>query len=287
MCGGTMASGTNDATFPMTIREVINFLSSRYSISQAQATSAVYALLESEILSEEVYALRFMDTLVKATISLEDLDAIVRQLVNSENTAAPSSAPASPAAAGINLQLTATIPQGLGVSFPGEVETMRSAFSRIVGSARDMLKVASPYIEQPGLNLLLHAFETAAKNGAKLRVLARIDDWTNPNMRMVMAILTLQELFGKRVEIRSFSRFLGLGQTWRSLGGIHAKLLIADDAQAYVGSGEIRDHSLNHNFEVGFVVSGLAVVAMIARLFDTMWDASSKVTIEYCQSFVK
>ena len=282
-----MASGTADATFPMTIREAINFLSSRYAISQAQATSAVYALLESNILTEEVYALRFMDTLVTATVPLEDLDAIVRRLVQGESTSVSPSAPAPPAAVDVNLRITATIPQGLGVSLPGEVESMRSAFSRIVGSARDMLRVSSPYIEQPGLNLLLHAFETAAKNGAKLRVLARIDDWTNPNMRMVMAILTLHELFSKRLEIRSFSRSIGQGQAWLSLGGIHAKLLIADSVQAYVGSGEIRDHALNHNFEVGLVVSGQDFVATIARLYDTLWDASSKVTIDYYQSFVK
>src|SRR5690242_2102062 len=108
MYGGEMASGTTDTTFPMTIRDAVNFLSGRYAMSQAQATTAVYALLESDILTEEVYALRFMDTLVKTTVPLGDLDAIVRRLVQGESTEEPPSAPVPPDTVDTNLQLTAT-----------------------------------------------------------------------------------------------------------------------------------------------------------------------------------
>lgn len=275
----------------MAIREFIKYLSSHYSMAPGQATSATYALLESGAIAEVAYALRFMDTQVQAAVPLEDLDLMVRQLANEDTTAPPTFVPATraetPEGVGIaSIQLTATVPQGLALPLPGGIAGMRSAFSKVVDSARNTLRVSSPYIEQPGLNLVLHAFERAANEGVQLRLLTRIDNRDDPNMRTIMAILTLHELFGQRLGVRSFARFVGQGPHRLSLGGIHAKILVADETLAYVGSGELRDHALNHNFEMGVVVSDTLSISGICNVFDTMWDASSQITVEYCQSFV-
>ncbi|MCL4295576.1 MAG: hypothetical protein KJ077_07605 [Anaerolineae bacterium] len=281
-----MASGMDNPTFPMSIREFINFLRRRHNLSMAQGMPTVYALLASGAIAEETYALRFLDTQVAVKIPLEELDGMVRQFARGE-AGSTSTSIASPEVSPGGLQLVATVPPGLAISGLSNIESIRSTFARIVSSAKETLRISSPYIEQPGLNLILGSFETAAKNGAWLRLLVRIDDSSNPEMRKVMAVLTLHEIFGQKLEVRSFAKVIGQGQYWLSLGGVHAKLLLADKLQAYVGSGEIRDHSLNRNFELGFAVDDPAAINLISGLFDAVWDVSSNISVEYCRAFVK
>lgn len=278
-----MATGMTEASFPMSLREAVAFLSRRYKLAAAQAQTVAYALLEAGALQEVAYALRFMDTQVQAAVPLSEIDLMVRQLLGA---AGPGPAAVPPVAAESGgWELAATLPLGVPPPAAG-AEAMRDAFVRVISAAHSLLRVSSPYMEQSGLNLVLAAFETAAKNGAGLRLLLRMDSQEAAQMRLVLAVLTLYELFGERLEVRSFAKSVGRGQ-YRLTFGVHAKLLVADDALAYVGSGELRDHSLNHNFEVGFVARGTDVVSRIAGLFDAVWEASSPVAMAHFQSLMR
>lgn len=271
----------------MPIRDAIIYFCERYNVSKAQATSTVYALLESGFLYEETYALRFMDTQVHPTVTQYELDTIVQQLFEGESNVELPPIVDSSTPEKQDFYLVASTPLGLATSFLDSVSSMRSAFSEIICSAQKTLRISSPYIEQPGLNLLLQAFEVAAKNKVQLRLLIRIDDRFQPDMRQLMAILTLHELFGETMDVRSLSKVVRNNQRSLSMGGVHAKVLVADDAQAYIGSGEIRDHSLNRNFELGVVVSNPNTVVSVVSLFDAVWNMASEVSPTYCRSFVK
>ena len=53
---------------------------------------------------------------------------------------------------------------------------------------------------------------------------------------------------------------------------MHAKLIIADGARAYVGSANLTDTSLHYNLELGLVVDEAAVVSSLERLFDYVFE---------------
>ncbi len=55
----------------------------------------------------------------------------------------------------------------------------------------------------------------------------------------------------------------------------HAKLIVADDAAAFVGSENLSYTSLQRNREVGVVLTSTAPVATLAASFDGDWDASA------------
>ena len=57
---------------------------------------------------------------------------------------------------------------------------------------------------------------------------------------------------------------------------VHAKLIIADEKIAYVGSAELRLNSLDKNFEVGIMLENMNVQGLV-DLFDAMTNLSKKV----------
>ena len=275
----------NRRLFPMTIRDVINWLRNEYTLSTAKATEAVYSLLESSILIEQSYTIRLMDTVVQPAVSLDELHTLIRQFVREIPSMNSGERVLHPEISHGSVRVVATFPPGL--STPDDVVDMHHAFSDVISSARHTLRISSPYIEHIGVQVLLAAFETAAQRNVTCHMLIRLNNWNRPEMRQIMALLALYDLFQTRLSVRSFARSLGQQPYQLSWGGIHAKLLISDDAQVYIGSGELRDHALHHNFEVGCVSSEPSTVALASRIFDTMWYASDNVSDSYCRSFIK
>jgi phosphatidylserine/phosphatidylglycerophosphate/cardiolipin synthase-like enzyme len=277
-----MASGINEPKAHLTVRETVELLRSRHKLTERQALSAVYVLLESGALAEESGSVRFLDARVSATVPLDIIDSIVGQIAANSCEA--------PSALGTNsnsdVVLAATLPPGLAVE-NCSIESQRGAFSKIIGSSRKTLRISSPYIEKSGLDLLFSDMESAAKQGVQLRLLTRIDDRSMPDTRKILAILALYELFGENIDVRSFQRSIGRGQNQFSFCGAHAKILIADNNMAYAGSGEMREQSLSRNFEVGFLVKDAKTVKEIALLFDGVWNLSTDVSLNYCKEFIK
>lgn len=286
-----MDSGIDNLPFPMAIRDFISYLCLAYDLDKGAATSTTYTLLESGVLIEETFNLRLMETTVKLAAGASELSELIQQAIAINDVGSSFLEPIAPATpqAKYGVQLVATVPLALQLPYPAAIKKMKDVFAAIIQVAEQELYVSSPYIEQPGLNLLLEVFEQAAKRKVKLCLLTRIDKPDSPAMRQIMAILGLNQLFLAGMEVRSLSRTLTdrNNREYLSFGGVHAKLLIADKKMAYIGSGEIRDHALNHNFEMGVLVEAPESVDNVRRLFEAIWDVSDPVSMEYCMSFVK
>ncbi len=298
-----MASGTDSAngTFPMPIREAIGFLASRYGLERTQATSAVYELLDAGVLDESGENMPFLETPAQLKVPLEQLDAFVQTLyqVRIEPPGAhggpavapsPAAAPAqstgstgTPQTGAPGWQMVATLPHGIELPARAAVVRLSDAFANIIASAQHQLRISSPYIEWHGLNLLISSFEDAAARGVLMKLLVRIDDLENPDLRSIEAILALYELFGGKLEVRSYSKSTEQGGFSMSLGGVHSKILIADTTLLYAGSGEIRDHALSRNFELGFVSSDSSMAELVTQIFEAVWAISESIEAEYCR----
>lgn len=305
-----MDSGTVDLRVPRPLREFIGFLRSHYGLTPSDAQSLAFALREDNILVGEARPIRIMESPVTLSIALADLDEIAAQ-IKAERTPASESPPAPApipsvdaiAVAPAALQgwkLAATLPPGMALPDSPLVSGMREAFVQVIGQAQQVLRISSPYIESPGLNLVSDPLRATMARGVNLRLMVRIEKLKEPKPTLAGAIGDLYRNYGSSVEVRSYSQFVGPQdgpapgegrhggtnvEPWVHWGGVHAKLLIADGNAAYVGSGEIRDHSLNRNFEVGFVIADSEPIALLCTLFDMVWDRAKPIDLAYCESF--
>jgi phosphatidylserine/phosphatidylglycerophosphate/cardiolipin synthase-like enzyme len=56
---------------------------------------------------------------------------------------------------------------------------------------------------------------------------------------------------------------------------MHAKMVVADGREAYLGSANLTDTSLNYNLEVGVLIRDPEVAAQLERVFDLVFDKLS------------
>ena len=181
-----------------------------------------------------------------------------------------------------NIDIVISIPLltelGLGrIKTRNEMLETRDAFRRVIGSAQNVLRISSPFfqkniIEDEGLPEIKNLFLEAFERGCEIRILSR-------------------EIFLRRASefewLRDFAICEGYSNLLKiydyhlesSCGGIvsstHSKMLIADILIAYVGSGELRENSLAHNFEVVCLIQG-PIVAGLCESFDLMTQYSKE-----------
>jgi phosphatidylserine/phosphatidylglycerophosphate/cardiolipin synthase-like enzyme len=136
------------------------------------------------------------------------------------------------------------------------------AFRFVIAASDTHLRIASPFIEADGLKPIAPWLRAAAQRGVELVLLNR-DPGGSPSAPL--AHDALSRLFGPRFRVASYH----VTADRRQLLSLHAKLLIADESVAYVGSAEIRRHSLELNFELGVLVCGSSVPGLV-RLFDAI-----------------
>ncbi len=174
------------------------------------------------------------------------------------------------------IDIVANIPGlGLGQALGQRCLDMLSAFLTIVKQARHVLRICSPFADQPTLSMLVPHFRGLAASSVEVRFLTRPERFHSlkpvlSEIREAYKRAGLEEKFQCRVFAQSVGGLL--------IAGLHAKMVIADNELAYVGSGEFRRHSLMGNFEVGLLVRKEAV-GNLASIFDLIWNNSTKALI--------
>jgi phosphatidylserine/phosphatidylglycerophosphate/cardiolipin synthase-like enzyme len=150
--------------------------------------------------------------------------------------------------------LVATQPEHLVSAMP-----TLDAFRFVIAAANERLRVASPFLESSGLPYLSYWLKRAASRGVELTMLTRA---AGGSPTVGAAIADLRTWYGPRLHVASYH----VSTEGRQRLSLHAKLVIADETLAYVGSAEIRKHSLELNFELGVLMC--CSVADLVRLFD-------------------
>jgi len=140
--------------------------------------------------------------------------------------------------------------------------------SMILSCERELLAV-SPFVEREGIYALRAEFAEAFRRGVRMKILTR--DSESPST--TLALYDLFQIFGQRLESREFHvRAKVYGGFYRQIESTHAKLLIIDRREAYLGSAEIRPNALHSNFELGIRTNNATIVHEACHLFDTFWN---------------
>jgi len=149
-------------------------------------------------------------------------------------------------------QLEATL-SSMGFT-TGRMEVTSEAFSDIALSARKRLVVMTPFLDQHGakwLSGLLHKTKPTVQKAVILRYLKKPEHPSYPDGFVTLGP-TLAEL-GVKVFDYAIPRPAGIG-----METFHAKVILADDDYAYVGSANMNKASLEHSMELGILVKGEA-----------------------------
>ena len=158
------------------------------------------------------------------------------------------------------------------LSLPGVLD-FREAIAKILQSAREVIRISSPFIDYSGVAFFLEELRELAERRVRMRLLTRQSrDLDFRRAVGLMAGLYARSGFSEGFEARSYlERYSGV-----LLEGVHAKLIISDSDLVYIGSGELRAGSYVSNFELGVIAKGY-VAKIASRIFDSVWKRSAKI----------
>lgn len=144
------------------------------------------------------------------------------------------------------------------------VNPIREAYFYAITHARKRLYIASPYIVAD--HSIRTAMKSAARSGVDIRLITQSAPPDN-YLAELAGSFYFEEMM--RAGIRIFRYMPGM---------MHAKLLLADDDVAAVGSANLDNRSLGLNFELIGIFSGRAEVGAVQARFDEMFDRCQEVT---------
>jgi hypothetical protein len=148
-----------------------------------------------------------------------------------------------------------------------------SAFMRIAQSAQRRLVLMAPFIDRAGFLLAQRLFIAAAPAAERIliiRELARYAALISSQHQPWLAALNVQLVDYNLVHDQQSARSL-------EFETFHAKIVLADDAFAYVGSANLLWSSEAASLEAGVLITGPAA-ADVARLVDAVLRATRAVT---------
>jgi hypothetical protein len=156
----------------------------------------------------------------------------------------------------IVLSMPPALRDGLVERVPS-IDDTRAAFERLFRSAKRTLKIFAPYVD-PTFTGLVHGVS------AKIRMVTTVASGrpVRPNPVLERCSTTRDLVV----------RYLNERRDRALMYQMHAKLILADDARAYVGSANLTDTSIHYNLELGLTLEDPASIAVLGRLFDYVFD---------------
>lgn len=148
---------------------------------------------------------------------------------------------------------------------PGGFLTTSAAFSRLAQAASDRLVVMTPFIDAGGFRWLRRLFEETRTECHKIVVLRNTDQYM-----VELGVQHADWLRALHVSVRDYHlpHPLNAGRAL-PIETFHAKIIIADDTLAYVGSANLLNSSEALSLETGLLVEGGAA-SQVGRLVDAV-----------------
>ena len=137
-----------------------------------------------------------------------------------------------------------------------------SVFSKIAREARFRLVVVTPFIDRVGAEWIGSMFNLT--DGKPVERILILRDYHAVKLSLTGSAGELD-----RLQVRLFDYYIRHEGRRRPFETFHAKFVLGDDAQAYIGSANMLASSLEVALEVGVLVKGESVLD-IKRLVDSM-----------------
>lgn len=148
------------------------------------------------------------------------------------------------------------------------MEPTDQAFLGIACSASQRLVVMTPFLDDKGAVWLRRLIERVSSGVSIVLVLRGLGDATRTDARGYSGVQSWLAQRGVRVLNYGIPRAGGGRESF------HAKVILADDRSAYVGSANVTGWSLDYSMELGVVLDGQAA-AEIAEIVEAVLQAGT------------
>jgi hypothetical protein len=146
---------------------------------------------------------------------------------------------------------------------PGGFLTTTGAFTRLAQAASRRLAVMTPFVDEGGFRWLHRIFEATQPSCQRVLVLRNCDQYTAE-----IGVVHSEWLRALQVSIHDYHLSHDEGRNL-PIETFHAKLIVADDSLAYVGSANFLSSSESLCLETGLLIEG-AAASDAARLIDAV-----------------
>src|SRR5262245_60989419 len=187
------------------------------------------------------------------------LNRLFDRVFGAEAPMGPDEAPADRRSTDLVLSLPSLIRGPVEARLPG-VLTTDVVFRRLLESARKSIKIFSPYVDNSFTGM-------AQAAGVPIQVVTTLRDSKMKSSPVLERFATTRPL-----AVRYLCEKQGKSQMYQ----LHAKMILADDAMAYLGSANFTDTSLHYNFELGLFTEDRDVIGRLHTLFDYVFDYAAK-----------
>jgi len=151
--------------------------------------------------------------------------------------------------------------------------TLEDLFLEMMKNAGSSIKICSPFFDLRGLTEMQNLLIRKAGEGVEVSVLTRLG--CDDSVRRQSLRRYTRRLSSARARDNFTCKVYHFeNENKRVLSSIHAKIIIVDGEQAYIGSGEIRRNSFERNFEAGLVLEDKDTVKQVESIFDTLFSIS-------------
>lgn len=179
------------------------------------------------------------------------LHRLFDRVFGSEASASLDDAPGERRAADLVLSLPSVLRGPVDARLPGVLATDQ-VFRRLLESARKSIKIFSPYVDNSFTGM-------AQAAQAPIQVVTTLRDSKMKSSPVLERFATTRPL-----AVRYLCEKQGKTQMYQ----LHAKMILADAAMAYLGSANFTDTSLHYNFELGLYTEDRDVIGRLHVLFD-------------------
>ncbi len=162
-------------------------------------------------------------------------------------------------------QLCLTMPRWLyPASFASSVATTEVAMVNVILHAKSSLKLAFPFIDMASADVLKQ-LEYAWRRGCSVQVLCRdIETFDGLGLEREFVDALRECRLGAACRVSTWAGNV----KWT----FHAKVMIADEITAYVGSANLTKASLTDQAEVGILVSDVAILRDLKSWYSSLWS---------------
>ena len=149
-----------------------------------------------------------------------------------------------------------------------ETLSVDEAIDRLMQMAENELRIACPYYDAYFETLLYRFREKISKLDVRILV-------ERANAPLIRALT----YYPHNVKVREFSLYKKLEEgRFIKIYGEHAKIIIADDREALIGSMNLTAIHLSCNLDIGILIGNQPTIRKIIQIFDTAWAVAKNLS---------
>jgi phosphatidylserine/phosphatidylglycerophosphate/cardiolipin synthase-like enzyme len=177
---------------------------------------------------------------------------------------------------------------------PGCMET-RKAFEKLLSSSKRYVKMCLPFLEETAVSFFSEYIRLMAEKNIQIKLLTRnavsADKTDYSHCSLLKGLLRIHDIYSAHGSINNLEfreHHVTMIDSYKTVHyeSVHAKVIIVDGKECYIGSGEWRLNAMLYNYELGILASEKPT-KIVEETFDRIWCMSSPVRYDYLTSRIK